>query len=140
MGYHSRPTDPDKVENDMKRLAKVQWLTELLDIDQAWQFTVLIGDADLNLGPPGTRAMRAVPVGGFKLPNNADVWVMRHLVPVNDKMKENIANAVQTMLYGLGRPEEPAVYRGHMMGRDGGLRWVVEVAATHGAPAGVLDL
>jgi len=140
MGYHVLSPSQD-LRSYRRRLAKVDWLQELPPVENAWQFTTFIGDAGVLGTPPGTRAMSAVQVGRFTLGNGAEVWIMRHLIPVTQEMKQNIAMAMNYMVSSLGRSFDPAVYRGHLHGKEpDGLRWMVEIAATHGAPEGALDI
>lgn len=135
LGYVPLPTNVD----DLKRVRRnrtrgVDWSATMPDLDHLWQFTVLIGDHNVKLSAPGTRAMGAVPVGHFVLPSTEEVWVMRHLIPYTENMRTEVHQKVQTVVNLGERPKGlTAVRRAHLLGNEpDGLRWIIAVAVTFG--------
>lgn len=136
MGRHPRPHDDDAAVN-RRHLAKVSWLEDLPPEAQAWQFTVLMTDPGIALAePPGTRAMKAIPVGTFVLPDGTNVWLMRHLIPITDHMRDLVTKAANVMVHRLGVTVDHRVYRAHIPTTTESLRAFVEVAVTIGDPNG----
>lgn len=134
LGYQPLPEDLESRERVRRHRTKgVDWSTPMPSLDELWQFTVFITDPHVVSSPPGTRALGAVPVGGFVLPSSEQVWVMRHLIPYTDDMKADVAEKMRVAVNAGRRPESPLVRRVHLLGKEeSGLRWTVEVAATFG--------
>jgi len=138
MGRHPRPHNPDEPTPANRHLAKVDWIDDLPPDGHAWQFTVLVTDAGVALaGPPGARAMQAMPVGTFVQPDGSTVWVVRHLIVITERMLEHVTRAATVMVQRLGVSDDHRVYRSHLRTTTEALRAFVEVAVTIGDPDSV---
>lgn len=130
MGRHPESSDSDELDAYRRRLGKVDWI-DMPPADHAWQFTVLVTDPGIALkGTPGRRAMKALPVGAFVLPNGSDVWIVRHLVPISDETRDMVTKAANIVIDRLGMPEAHSIYRAHLPTISEQLRSFVEVAVT----------
>ena len=75
-----------------------------------------------------------MPVGTFVLPDGSTVWVVRHLIVVTERMREQITRAATVMVQRLGVSDDHRVYRGHLRTTTDALRAFVEIAVTTGDP------
>lgn len=140
LGLPPPPKTPDEAEVVRRSLVKVDWLTDIPPVDQAWQFTVLITDPGVKSTPPGRRAMSAIPVGRLDLPNGGEVWVMRHLIPVSDSMIENLTKAGQATVDALGKPDDHSLYKAEtFVVEESGLRALVDLSITIKASERVMN-
>lgn len=135
LGYVPLPPeleDRAKVRRQLTR--QVDWSTPLPGTDVLWQFTVLIGDPGVRSSPPGAKRMLAKTVGRLVLPTSEEVWVMRHLIPFTDDLKNKVRTYAEGALNRIPLdPAEPGVYRINMFGSESsGLRWVIEIGVTAG--------
>jgi len=127
MGVHPLPVDPEDLKRYRRKLSKAQWVDEIPGVDEAWQFTVLVGDPTVRLvGPPGRRGMNAVAVGNFELADGSSVWVMRHRVLLaGTGWKESVEHSVQTLVTQAGNRQvdrRHLVLRSIRLGQEGSLR------------------
>jgi hypothetical protein len=86
--------------------------------------------------------MDAEVAGEFDAGGFGSVYLMRHLIPTTQEMIAKITIGLQRAGESLlSEPSGPAVLRGHIFGKeDNGLRWALDIAATHGFPAEELRL
>jgi hypothetical protein len=133
MGLHPLPEDDAGLAAYRRRLAKVDWVQDYPDLDEAWQFNVMVGDPGYNIiRPPGRRGMNAAAVGKLTLPTRVDVWVVRNRIKLDDDAKAQVQHAANGLVQTLGKRDSPGVYRGHLTGDADGLHFFAEVAVTWG--------
>jgi len=136
LGYHPTPNDPDDAAKVTKSLRSIDWVDPPPE-GEAWQVTIFVGDPHTRGTPPGTRAMGSIPMGRLELPNDGEVWVVRHLIPmatadVGAKMEQGLSQIAPDGL-------DDGVHRLLLRGNEDGLRFWIETAVTKGAPMGALD-
>jgi hypothetical protein len=142
LGPRVIPDDPLVDEEQRRYLGKVAWFSTIPPTGHAWQWTLLVGDSGKRISAPGTTSMDAEVAGEFDAGGFGSVYLMRHLIPTTQEMIAKITIGLQRAEESLlSEPSGPAVLRGHIFGKeDNGLRWALDIAATHGFPAEELRL
>ena len=152
LGPHIENDDPNRTASESAHLAKAGWERNLPDPDHAYQWTVLVGDPGVVITPPGTRSMGATHVGTLQLGPNGVAHVMRHVIPLTDRMREQQRIQATGMANTLLEKDEDGniasksaddrgrhgVIRGTALGHEEpeGLRWAMEIALPYGFPPG----
>ena len=141
LGLYPPLDDPDAARRQQQRFSRVEWIEELPDPGFAWQVTVLIGDPRCHLtGTPGRNGMGAQKVGSFVLPDESEVWLVRHVQQLDEGYRDVFERGLTIAVEKLGKRESPGVYRSLVLTSRDGLHGFIDTALSFGGSDADFDV